>query len=41
MKGDDLWNLVVDGDYEGYAATLILIDDHGVIVDKKPIHIGS
>lgn len=41
MKEDNQWSVVVDGDYEDHAATLILIDDQGIIVDKKPIHIGN
>lgn len=41
MKGDNQWSVVVDGDYEDHAATLILIDEQGIIVDKKPIHVGG
>lgn len=41
MKEDNQWSVVINGDYEDHAATLVLINEQGIIVDKKPIHIGS
>jgi len=41
MKEADRWSVIVDGDYDDHAATLILMDSQGIIIDKKPIHIGG
>jgi hypothetical protein len=41
VKQEELdWKVMVDGDYEGKAGYLVLLDPHGIIVDHKLIEIG-
>lgn len=41
MKDRDEWTLVVNGDYEGQAASLVLLNQEGIIIDKKLLQIGG
>lgn len=37
---EGVWKLIVDGDYEGQASTIILLNPAGIIVDSKLIEVG-
>jgi hypothetical protein len=40
-KDDNQMNIMVNSDYEGQAATLILLNESGIIIDKKLLQIGG